>query len=224
MADFANTSLLCYDPGSCLLPITQAQRDSLQILLYSNLLGFLWMVVLMQEQVILVDDCDREIGVAEKLQAHLEASLHRAFSVFVFRDSGELLLQRRALAKYHSSGLWSNTCCGHPRPGELTLDAAHRRLREEMGFDCELDECFSFIYQQAVGNGLIEFECDHVFVGRSQAVPEPSPEEVFEWRWQSTEDVRREIDKHPERFTRWFPDALEKLDEHLRTIMSQRTS
>jgi isopentenyl-diphosphate Delta-isomerase len=182
------------------------------------------MAMPMQEQVILVDDHDREIGTAEKMQAHIDASLHRAFSVFVFRDSGELLLQRRALNKYHSSGLWSNTCCGHPRPGEITADAARRRLHEEMGLDCALNECFSFIYQQPVGNGLIEFEWDHVFIGWSEAVPEPSLDEVHEWRWQGIEQVKREVNQHPERFTSWFPDAFARLDQHLRANGSPQAS
>jgi len=117
-----------------------------------------------------VDEHDQEIGVVEKMSAHREGVLHRAFSVFVFDRSGRLLLQRRALDKYHSGGLWSNTCCSHPGPGERPIDAAHRRLEEEMGFDCPLTGGYAFTYRVDVGNGLVEHEFDHVFVGQCQSV------------------------------------------------------
>src|SRR5918997_6672888 len=119
----------------------------------------------MSEQVILVDEADREVGTGSKLEAHREGALHRAFSVFVFDRRGRLLLQKRAAGKYHSGGLWSNTCCGHPRPGEATAEAARRRLREEMNFDCELRAAFEFLYRAQFTNKLIEHEYDHVFVG-----------------------------------------------------------
>src|SRR4051812_34432219 len=117
------------------------------------------------EQLILVDAHDRELGAGEKLQVHLAGALHRAFSIFVFDAAGRLLIQKRAPGKYHSAGLWSNTACGHPRPGEATAPAARRRLREEMGLDCELHEAFEFLYRAELGDALVEHEYDHVFVG-----------------------------------------------------------
>src|SRR5919205_4313288 len=125
------------------------------------------------EELILVDAQDRELGVKEKLQAHVEGALHRAVSVFVFDGGGRLLLQKRAPTKYHSAGLWSNTACGHPRPGESTLAAARRRLREEMGFDCELREAFQFLYRAELDGELVEHEYDHVFVGVHDRDPAP---------------------------------------------------
>jgi len=136
------------------------------------------------ERVVLVDERDREVGTAPKLAAHEDGALHRAFSVFVLNGHGELLLQRRADTKYHSAGLWTNTCCGHPRPGEPVAAAARRRLREEMGFDCEPAPAGTFVYRAEVG-GLVEHEYDHVFVGRHETDPLPDPAEVSEWRWQS---------------------------------------
>src|SRR2546423_9920022 len=125
------------------------------------------------EQLILVDSSDREIGVGEKLETHREGRLHRAFSIFIFDGAGRLLLQKRAPTKYHSGGLWSNTACGHPRPGEETVAAAHRRLREEMGFDCELRAAFGFLYRAELRERLIEHEYDHVFVGEFRGAPAP---------------------------------------------------
>lgn len=167
----------------------------------------------MEEFVILVDTNDRETGKMEKMQAHIEAKLHRAFSVFVFNSKGELMLQQRALSKYHTPGLWTNTCCSHPRPGEQTIDAAHRRLVEEMGFDCEIEEVFSFLYKAPFDNNLTEHEIDHVFVGSSDAVPEINPEEVESYRFATMDSIREEMKLTPGKFTPWFRIAFERVDE-----------
>ncbi len=167
----------------------------------------------MEEFVILVDTNDRETGKMEKMQAHIEAKLHRAFSVFVFNSKGELMLQQRALSKYHTPGLWTNTCCSHPRPGEQTIDAAHRRLVEEMGFDCEIEEVFSFLYKVPFDNNLTEHEIDHVFVGSSDAVPEINPEEVESYRFATMDSIREEMKLTPGKFTPWFRIAFERVDE-----------
>jgi isopentenyl-diphosphate Delta-isomerase len=169
------------------------------------------------ERVILVDPDDVEIGSEQKLLAHRSGVLHRAFSVFVMNARGEILLQRRAEGKYHSAGLWTNTCCGHPRPGEDTRAAAERRLREEMGFGCALTRRHGFLYRVELEPGLWEHEYDHVFVGRWDADPEPDPTEVAEWRWQDLGSVYREVRERPDAFTSWFRLALEGLmPAHLR--------
>lgn len=162
-----------------------------------------------RELVVLVDDDDRAVGRMEKLEAHRQGRLHRAFSVFVFDGSGRLLIQRRALGKYHSPGLWSNTCCGHPRPGEDTLAAARRRLVEEMGLVCDLEHVHSFIYRADLGNGLWEHELDHVFVGTALSEPEPHPDEVAEWRAVPRKDIGEELVVRPGEFTAWFPQCVE---------------
>ncbi len=162
------------------------------------------------EQLILVDAEDRELGVGDKLQAHLMGTLHRAFSIFVFDSQGRLLIQKRALTKYHSGGLWSNTACGHPRPGESTISAAHRRLREEMGFDCDLGFAFGFLYRAELNNRLIEHEYDHVFVGSFDGEPAPELSEVQAWRWIPMTDLRTELREHPEKYSYWLRTAVDK--------------
>ncbi len=162
------------------------------------------------EMVILVDEQDRATGTACKLTAHQQALLHRAFSVFVFNNHGELMLQRRSLDKYHSPGLWTNTCCSHPRPGEGTLVAAHRRLQEEMGFDCELQPRFSFIYKASLDNGLTENEFDHVFRGVYHLPPVVNPAEVHAWKWIGVQELVADINTHPERYTVWFRIILQE--------------
>ena len=161
------------------------------------------------ERVILVDEHDRELGAAEKLAAHVAGRLHRAFSIFVFNRAGQLLLQRRAKAKYHSGGLWSNTCCGHPRPGEATPDAARRRLREEMNFDCELRAAFEFLYRAELANELIEHEYDHVFVGEFDGAFVAEKSEVEDWKWTTPDELRRELRARPNDYTYWLRAALE---------------
>lgn len=163
------------------------------------------------EYVILVDEQDNDIGVMEKLRAHREGKLHRAFSIFIFNAKNELLLQQRALDKYHSGGLWTNTCCSHPRPHETVKDAAHRRLFEEMGIACELSIKTSFIYQTPFENGLTEHELDYVLTGTIHSDPVINPAEVNAFRWLSLEAVRKEVALHPEHYTSWFKIALERV-------------
>lgn len=165
------------------------------------------------ENVILVDHRDTPLGIREKQDAHVEGVLHRAFSVFVLDSEGRMLLQQRALSKYHSGGLWSNTCCSHPRPGESTAAAAQRRLFEEMGFHCPLETAFSFVYRADVGGGLIEHEYDHVFIGRFDGDPAPDPAEVADWRWVEREDLLGEVQERQDRFTYWFHVAFRELRE-----------
>jgi isopentenyl-diphosphate delta-isomerase len=167
------------------------------------------------EYVVLVNQDDRPLGTLEKMEAHERGVLHRAFSVFVFNQAGEMLLQQRAEDKYHSPGLWSNTVCSHPRINEVVIQAAHRRLVEEMGFDCELKEVFSFIYKADVGDGLTEHEFDHVFFGTTDALPKPNPEEVDAWKYMSLEDVQADILAHPDAYTVWFKIALKQVKKHL---------
>ena len=157
-----------------------------------------------EEQVILVDEKDNPIGLMEKIRAHEEAVLHRAFSVFVINRKGELLLQQRALHKYHSPGLWTNTCCSHQRPGENNSEAGRRRLREEMGMDCELEDMFWFIYRAEFDNGLTEHELDHVLVGYCDQNPVINPDEVADFKWMDLESVRQDMKSHPELYTEWF--------------------
>lgn len=156
------------------------------------------------EHVILVNELDEQIGTEEKIAAHRRGLLHRAFSIFIFDRKGRLLLQRRAEHKYHCPGLWSNTCCSHPRPGEMTLAAAHRRLREEMGFDTDLRESFSFVYKVTFDNGLAEHEFDHVYTGVYNGEIMPNPEEVWEYQWVTLEELNDMLDDPAHEFTPWF--------------------
>ena len=158
----------------------------------------------MVNQLILVNDNNEAVGVGEKLQIHQDGLLHRAFSVFILNSKKELLLQRRALQKYHSAGLWSNTCCGHPRPGEQIVSAARRRLKTEMGLDCQLREIGSFIYRAEVGNGLVEHEFDHILTGQSQMDPILNPAEAIGWRWIRFNTLEADIYEHPQVYTRWL--------------------
>lgn len=163
-----------------------------------------------EEQVILVNENDEQIGLMPKMEAHEKAVLHRAFSVFVFNKKGELLLQQRAADKYHSPLLWTNTCCSHQRDGETNLEAGKRRLQEEMGFTCELEEVFSFIYKAPFDNGLTEHELDHVMVGEYEEDPKINKEEVESFRWMPLEDVKIDIENNPEIYTAWFKIIFDK--------------
>lgn len=163
------------------------------------------------ERVILVDAQDNQIGTEEKIQAHKDGKLHRAFSVFVTNSDGKMLIQKRALSKYHCPGLWSNTCCSHPRDGETVLQAAHRRLKEELDFDCPLEEVFSFTYKVAFDNGLTEHEFDHVLTGKFDGNPTINPEEVAEYKWISVDELKADIKSNPDKYTYWLKVAIEKL-------------
>lgn len=165
----------------------------------------------MEEQVILVDEHDTSIGVAGKLAAHLSGSRHRAISVFLFDSAGRLLLQQRAAGKYHSAGLWSNTCCSHPRPEEDTAAAARRRLQEEMGIACDVEKRFSFAYRATLSNELVENEVDHVFFGHYDGVPSPNPDEVGDWRWVDLAQLRADLQARPEAYTFWLAACFEQV-------------
>ena len=167
------------------------------------------------ERVILVDEQDRVLGTKEKLAAHETGQLHRAISVCVFRPSGQMLIQQRAHHKYHSPGLWSNTCCSHPRPGEAAEMAAHRRLKEELGFDCGLELAYTFMYRAEFENGLIEHEFDHVFVGTYEGDLVANPDEVADVRWMFPEEISQAVDENPDEFTVWFRIILPRLLDHL---------
>ncbi len=167
--------------------------------------------------VVLVDEKDNKIGVEEKLKAHQNGGrLHRAFSIFVFNSQGYVMLQRRALTKYHACGLWTNTCCSHPPDGESVVDAAHRRLKEEMGFDCGLREIFSFIYHADVGNGLRENEYDHVIIGRHDGAPKLNKDEAMGWKFVSMQQLEHEIRAKPSDFTPWLVIAMPKLSDWIK--------
>jgi isopentenyl-diphosphate delta-isomerase len=161
----------------------------------------------MIETVVLVDEADAALGEGEKLDVHRTGTLHRAFSVFAFNARGELLLQRRALSKYHSGGLWANTCCGHPRPGEATAEAARRRLGEELGIGCgELRPAGTLRYRAEIAD-LVENEFDHLLVTDVDERPVPDPDEVVEWRFIAPDELDAWIAERPEDFTAWFPPA-----------------
>ncbi|RAJ16762.1 isopentenyl-diphosphate Delta-isomerase [Olleya aquimaris] len=163
-----------------------------------------------EEKVILVNQFDEQIGLMPKMEAHEKAVLHRAFSVFIFNDKNELMLQQRALSKYHSPGLWTNTCCSHQRDGESNIEAGTRRLQEEMGFVTELEEKTSFIYKAPFDNGLTEHELDHIMVGNYQEDPIINKDEVEAWKWMSLEDVKKDIEVKPELYTAWFKIIFDK--------------
>ena len=160
------------------------------------------------DKVILVDKNDNEIGTEEKLKTHQEGKLHRAFSIFIFNSSDQLLIQKRVQTKYHSGGLWSNTCCSHPKPGEDILSAAHLRLKEEMGFDCDLKEIGNFIYQKKFSNGLTEYEYDHILIGYSNIRPNINKKEVEDWKWIDPDKLKNDVEKNPEEYTYWLKISL----------------
>ena len=167
--------------------------------------------------VILVDEHDVQTGIMEKMEVHQKALLHRAFSIFVFNEKGEMLLQKRANKKYHSGGLWTNACCSHPQPGEETLAAAQIRLQEEMGFNAALKKAFDFIYKAAFDNGLTEHELDHVFIGTYNGTIVPNTEEVSDYCFKSVEEIRNSIQSHPQKYTEWFKIAFPKMEAYLET-------
>lgn len=164
----------------------------------------------MEEQVVLVTANDESIGTMPKMEAHEKGILHRAFSVFIFNEKGELLLQQRALSKYHSGGLWTNSCCSHQRLGESNEEAAHRRVKEELGITCSLTPKFQFIYKADVGDGLIEHEFDHVFVGQYSGDFALNPEEVADVRWIALPTLNQELNDKKDQFTAWFRIIFEQ--------------
>ncbi len=167
------------------------------------------------EKLILVTEQDEAIGTMEKMEVHRKGLLHRAFSVFIFNDKGQMLLQQRAAAKYHGGRLWTNACCSHPREGETIEQAATRRLQEEMGFTTALQSAFSFIYNEPAGNDLIEHEYDHVFVGKYNSKITPNKEEVQDYCYSSMEDIKAAIASHPQKYTVWFKIAFPKMQAYL---------
>ena len=175
----------------------------------------------MDEQVILVDEQDKEIGTEEKLKAHLTGKLHRCFSIFIFNKEGEFLLQKRAKGKYHSGGLWSNACCGHPRPGEDTKAAAERRLKEEMGFDCALQESFVFTYKADLDRNIIEHEIDHVFFGMSDKLPVINLDEVASFKYVDLETLTKDIEVNPNAYTPWLRISLDQVIAHASTAKTK---
>ena len=168
-----------------------------------------------EAQVILVDKNDIQIGITGKIEAHQKALLHRAISVFIITSNGEWILQKRALNKYHSNGLWTNTCCSHPYPGESAIDAANRRLIEEMGISCELKKSFDFIYKEKLDNELTEYEFDHVFVGISDNPPVINLDEVVEWKQIRYEDLHKDILANPGNYTFWFKEIYQRVNKNI---------
>ena len=168
----------------------------------------------MDEYVVLVNENDNQIGIMEKMAAHIVPRLHRAFSIFIFNSKGELLLQQRAFSKYHSPGLWTNTCCSHPRDGESVDKAADRRLLEEMGLQCPMHEVFTFIYKAPVGLGLVEHEYDHVFFGQCDDAPVINTEEVASWKYMSLDNIASDMKAHPECYTEWFKISFDEVRKH----------
>lgn len=167
-----------------------------------------------EEEVILVDKNDLAIGRMGKMEAHIQCKLHRAFSIFIFNNSGQLLLQQRALEKYHSAGKWTNTCCSHPRPGELTADAAKRRLKEEMNMECEMTPVFTFSYLAELENGLLENEYDHVYFGTCDDLPQPNPLEVADFKYISMEELQLSLSEDHENYTAWLKICFTQVMEH----------
>lgn len=165
--------------------------------------------------VILVNESDEEVGRCEKMLAHEEGLLHRAFSIFLFNSVGEMLLHKRALSKYHSGGLWTNACCSHPMPGIPIEYTLQEKLKQEMGFQCPLQFSFSFIYKAAMDNNLTEHEFDHVYLGEYNGSPVPNPEEVCDWRYFPIQDIHNLIDTHPELFTEWFKIAFPQVIQNI---------
>lgn len=173
----------------------------------------------MPERIILVDEKDKEIGTEFKMKVHKEGKLHRAFSIFVFDAQKNLLLQKRASQKYHSGGLWSNTCCSHPRVGETLDGAAHRRLKEEMGFDCMLQKIFSFIYKVNLGDGLTEHEFDYVLAGSFDGRPQINAQEVEDFKWVSLEFLSCDIKNNPDKYTYWLKECYDEVMKNLKVLL-----
>lgn len=169
-----------------------------------------------EEKVILVDVNDEPLGLMEKMAAHEQALLHRAFSVFIFNDQKELMLQQRAANKYHSPLLWTNTCCSHQRPSETNIQAGKRRLQEEMGFETNLQNLFHFIYKAPFDNGLTEHELDHVLIGKFNGKPNINKKEVENWKWMSLDAIENNIQQYPELYTAWFKIIFKEFNHYIK--------
>ena len=169
-----------------------------------------------EENVILVNEKDEQIGLMPKMEAHEKGVLHRAFSVFIFNKKDELMLQQRAHSKYHSPGLWTNTCCSHQREGESNIQAGKRRLQEEMGFITDLRDTISFIYKAPFDNGLTEYEFDHILVGKYDENPILNPEEAAAFKWMNLEDVKKDMEVKPQLYTAWFKIIFDKYYQTIR--------
>ncbi len=169
-----------------------------------------------EENVILVNEKDEQIGLMPKMEAHQKGVLHRAFSVFIFNQKNELMLQQRAHSKYHSPGLWTNTCCSHQREGESNIEAGKRRLQEEMGFSTGLKDTISFIYKAPFDNGLTEHEFDHILVGKYEENPMLNPEEASAFKWMSLEKVQEDMEDNPQLYTAWFKIIFDKYYQTIR--------
>ena len=169
------------------------------------------------EQVILVNERDEPVGTMEKMEAHIKGELHRAFSIFLFNQKNEMLLQQRAITKYHSGGLWTNACCSHPRPNEETHAAAQRRLNEELGFTATFNKIFDFRYNAEFDNGLTEHEFDHVYAGTFEGDIQPNPEEVQDYKYLSLEEIEASLKDNPTAYTAWFHIAFPKVKEWLKS-------
>ena len=176
----------------------------------------------MEQQLILVDEKDQVVGYGEKMDVHKKAQLHRAFSIFIMNDKDEVLLQQRALSKYHSGGLWANTCCSHPIRGEDQSTTVHRRLQEELGITCQLDHLFSFIYKAELDQGLTEYEYDHVYFGRYEGSPTPNPDEVADWRWLAIRSLNKDLAENPDKYVYWIKPAFEKFYDHFKSGFLKR--
>ncbi|MBU0049647.1 isopentenyl-diphosphate Delta-isomerase [Klebsiella pneumoniae] len=165
----------------------------------------------MEDAVILVDKNDNELGTMPKLEAHIVGALHRAFSIFIFNSKQQLLIQQRAISKYHSGGLWANTCCSHPLPNELLSDAIHRRLDEELGMQCDMQSIGTILYNEKVTDDLIEHEFDHLFLGFSNELPHSNPDEVMNYRWVSLDTLYQDTEKNPQNYSIWFRYILNRM-------------
>ncbi len=170
---------------------------------------------------ILVDENDSPLGTMEKMEVHQKAMLHRAFSIFIFNSKGDMLLHQRAANKYHSAGLWTNACCSHPRNGQQTIEAAEKRLQEEMGFTIPLKKAFDFTYKASLDNGLTEHEYDHVFIGSYDGDIHPDADEVKDFCFVSMNEIRSSIHSHPQKYTEWFKIAFPKVEEYLASMQDR---
>jgi isopentenyl-diphosphate Delta-isomerase len=173
-----------------------------------------------EKEVVLVNERDVSLGTMEKMEAHRKGVLHRAFSVFIFNSKGEMLLQQRARNKYHSGGLWTNACCSHPGPGEAVAAAAERRLREEMGFSVSLEKIFDFIYRSEMENGLTEHEFDHVYAGVYDGAIKPDKNEVQDYCYKSMDEIKQNLQSHPDHYTAWFHIAFTRIENEWERIFT----